>query len=112
MLDDLMAICGPSCAKCPAYIATHTNNRAELQRIADEWTKAMGKTYSADDIICDGCRVPGGRRTAYCATCNIRLCAESKGVITCAHCAESPCEKFVSSKARQVLADLKKTIWE
>jgi hypothetical protein len=109
-LDDLIAVCGPSCAKCPAYIATHTNNRADLQRIADEWTKSLGKTYSAEDIICDGCRVPGGRRVAYCADCNIRLCAESKGVITCAHCTECPCEKIASPKARQILADLKKSL--
>jgi hypothetical protein len=109
MLDDLIAICGPSCAKCPAYIATHSGNRAELKRIADEWTKSLGRTYS-DDIICDGCRVPGGRRTGYCATCNIRLCAESRGNITCAHCTECPCEKIVSPKARQILEDLKKTL--
>ncbi len=110
MLDDLIAICGPSCAKCPAYIATHSGNRAELKRIADEWTKSLGRTYSADDIICDGCRVPGGRSTGYCATCNIRLCAESRGNITCAHCTECPCEKIVSPKARQILEDLKKTL--
>ena len=45
MLDDLIAVCGPSRAKCPAYIATHTNNLVELQRMADEWTKARAVTY-------------------------------------------------------------------
>jgi hypothetical protein len=110
MLDDLIAVCGPSCAKCPAYVATHTDNRAELQKIADEWTKSLGKTYSADDIICDGCRVQGGRLTAYCASCNIRVCAQDKGVITCAHCDECPCEKIVSPGARKVLEDLKKSL--
>ena len=110
MLNDLIAICGPSCAQCPAYIATHTNNRAELHRIADEWTKSLGRAYTADDIICDGCRVPGGRLTAYCATCNIRVCAQEKGVITCAHCAECPCEKIVAPRARKVLENLKKTL--
>jgi hypothetical protein len=110
MPDDLIAVCGPSCAKCPAYIATHTNNRAELQRIADEWTKSLGRSYVADDIICDGCRVLNGRRTAYCATCNIRCCAQSRGVLTCAHCTTCPCEKIVSPGARKVLEDLKKTL--
>ena len=112
MLDDLIAVCGPSCAKCPAYIATHTNNRAELQRMADEWTKALGRKHTAEDVMCDGCRTPNGHRTAFCATCNIRTCAQSTGVITCAHCAESPCEKIQSRHSREILNDLKKLILE
>jgi hypothetical protein len=109
-LNELIAICGPSCTRCPAYIATQSNDRAGLQRIADEWTKSLGKTYSADDIVCDGCRVPGGRLSAYCASCNIRLCAQGRGNETCAHCAEGPCEKIVAPPAREALAALKKIL--
>lgn len=110
VLNDLTAICGPSCAQCPAYIATHSNNKAEFERIAAEWTKAIGRTFTGDDIICDGCRVLGGRLSAYCATCDVRICAQSKGMITCAHCAACPCEKINAPVAREALAALKKSL--
>ncbi len=108
MLNDLIAICGPSCTQCDAYKATHSGNRTELERIAVEWTKAIGRTFTPDDIICDGCRVPGGRLSAYCTTCEIRICAQNKGNITCAHCEECPCDKIVAPPAREALAALKK----
>lgn len=110
MLNDLTAICGPSCTQCQAYIATRNNDKKELEHIAAEWTKGLGRTFTADDIICDGCRVPGGRLSSYCATCEIRICARSKGAITCAHCAECPCEKIVAPPAREALEALKKTL--
>jgi hypothetical protein len=109
MLNDLIAVCGYSCARCKVLIATHNNDKKELEKIAVEWTKALGRTYKAEDILCDGCRVPGGRRVAYCAGCNIRVCALGKDFITCADCPECPCEKIVSPKAKKALAALKKT---
>ncbi|OGO30957.1 MAG: hypothetical protein A2Z29_01015 [Chloroflexi bacterium RBG_16_56_11] len=110
MFDELTAICGPSCAGYPAYIATLNHDREGLSRIATEWTQALKRNFTPDDIICDGCRVPGGRRSAYWATCDIRNCAQSKGHITCAHCAACPCEKIVAPLARECLADLKKSL--
>lgn len=110
MLNDLTAICGPSCTQCQAYTATKNNDRNALEKIAAEWTKGLGLTFTADDIICDGCRVPGGRLSSYCATCDIRICAQGKSAITCAHCSESPCEKIVAPPAREALEALKKTL--
>ena len=110
MLNDLTAICGPGCTQCDAYKATRSGNRAELERIAVEWTKALGRTFTSGDIICDGCRFPGGRLSAYCDTCEIRICAQSKGNITCAHCTECPCEKIVAPPAREALEALRKTL--
>jgi hypothetical protein len=110
VLDDLTAICGPSCTQCQAYIATRNNDKAELERIASEWTKGLGRTFTADDIVCDGCRVPGGRLSTYCATCEIRLCAQNKGMVTCAHCPDSPCEKIIAPPAIEALAALKKSL--
>jgi len=108
--NDLTAICSPSCTQCQAYIASRSGNRAELERIAAEWTKAMGQTFTADDISCDGCQVPGGRLSSYCATCDIRNCAQSRGCITCAHCEECPCNKIVAPVAQKALAALKKAL--
>ena len=109
-LNDLTAVCGPSCTKCQAYIASRSGNRAELERIAVEWTKAIGRTFTADDIFCDGCRVPGGRLSSYCATCDIRNCAQSRGNITCAHCEECPCDKIVAPEAHEAMAALKEIL--
>lgn len=111
MLDDLVAVCGFNCADCRAYKATKNNDLKELARLADEWTKSLGKTYAPEDILCDGCRVPGRRRVAYCAGCNIRVCALSKGYPTCAHCPDMPdCGKITQPKAREMLAELKKKL--
>lgn len=110
VFNDLTAICGPSCTQCQAYNATKSNNKAELERIAAEWTKAIGQIFAADDIICDGCRVPGGRLSSYCATCDVRLCAQSKGMITCAHCPACPCEKIKAPPALEALAALKRSL--
>ena len=105
--NDLTAVCGPSCTQCHAYIASRSGNRAELERFAAEWTKAMGRTFTADDIFCDGCRVSGGRLSSYCATCDIRNYAQSRGNITCAHCDEYRCDKIVAPVAQEALAALK-----
>jgi hypothetical protein len=110
MFSDLTAVCGPSCTLCHAYTATRNNDRKELKKIAAEWSKALNRAFTPEDIICDGCRVPGGRLSAYCATCEIRLCAQSKGAITCAHCALCPCDKIVAPPAREALEALKKTL--
>ncbi len=110
MLDDLTAICGPSCTRCDAYVATRSNDRAALERIAAEWSKGLGRAFTADDIVCDGCRVPGGRLSAYCATCEIRNCARNGGHETCAHCPQCPCEKIIAPPAREALAALKKDL--
>jgi hypothetical protein len=110
ILNDLVAICGPSCTQCQAYVATQNNDKAKLERLAEEWTKGLGHTFTPDDILCDGCRVPDGRLSAYCATCEIRLCAQQKGMVTCAHCPECPCEKIVAPPAIEALEALKKNL--
>jgi hypothetical protein len=110
-LSDLVAYCGFDCSNCPAYKATHSDDITEKNRIAEKWAKTTGKPMTPEDILCDGCRVSGGRLVAYCAECNIRTCAINKGVITCAHCPEMPiCEKITTRKTREVLEELKKKL--
>jgi Protein of unknown function (DUF3795) len=110
MLSDLIAVCGFDCSKCPAYKATHSNDKAEMERVAEKWSKAAGKAVMPEEIMCDGCRYPGGRLVAYCASCNIRTCAREKRHITCAHCPECPCDKIIQRKTQEMLEDLKKTL--
>lgn len=109
-IDEFVAICGPRCTECDAYKAT-CGNRSELERIARGWTKSLGKEYTADDIICDGCRVNNGRLSSYCAECEMRLCAISKIIGTCAHCQISPCEK-ITPPAIEAIERIKKILRE
>jgi hypothetical protein len=109
MIDEIIAICGPRCTECDAYKATRAG-RVELERVAEEWTKGLGKEFTAEDIICDGCRVKNGRLSTFCSTCEIRICALSKNVETCAHCDISPCEKIVAPPAIEAIERIKKAI--
>lgn len=108
-MDEIIAICGPKCTQCDAYKATRIG-REELERIANEWSRSLGKVYTADDVICDGCRVKNGRLSAYCAECEIRRCAQTKGAETCAHCEKSPCEKIVAPPAIEAIDTIKKSL--
>ncbi|MGD1118276.1 MAG: DUF3795 domain-containing protein [Dehalococcoidales bacterium] len=109
MLSDLIAVCGFDCSNCPAYKATQSNDEAERKRVAEKWDKATGTKHTVEDILCDGCRA-GGRIVTYCATCNIRTCAQNKGYLTCVHCPECPCDKIVRPGTREMLEALKKTL--
>ena len=104
--DALVAVCGPRCTRCDAYQATRSG-RAALARLAAEWTQAMGREFAPEDLICDGCRVVGGRKSAYCAECEILNCARRRGYETCAHCPDSPCEKLNAPPAIEAIAELK-----
>ena len=110
-IEKIIAICGVSCTECRAYKATQSGDRSALEGIASEWTSSIGRTFTADDVICDGCRVEGKRLSAYCSSCEIRLCAQSKGLPTCAHCDDCPCDKIVAPVAREALRKLRKDIF-
>jgi len=109
-IDKIIAICGVSCTKCESYQATIQNDTIKLKSIAEQWTKSMGREFTVDDIVCDGCRIEGKRLSAYCSSCEISLCAKSKGFPTCAHCNESPCEKIVAPIAQESLRKLRREI--
>jgi hypothetical protein len=111
ILSDFIAACGFDCRDCPAYKATHNNDKAEQERVAEKWSKAAGKTMTTEEIMCDGCRIPGGRLVAYCASCVIRACALEKGFPTCAHCPQMlSCEKITSRKTREMLEEVKRQL--
>ena len=109
-IDKIIAICGVSCTECQAYQATKKNDIKALETIAAEWTEGLGRTFTVDDILCDGCRVGGARLSTYCRSCEISLCAKGKGHETCAHCDECPCEKIVAPPAIDALNNLKKLL--
>ena len=105
-MDTIIPVCGPRCDRCPSYMATQADDRAELERIAKEWTEGMKRQFTWEDILCDGCR-NGGRLSAFCATCDIKLCATGKKHETCAHCDSYPCDRIVAPQARQALDEIR-----
>ena len=110
-LNDFIAFCGFDCRECPAYKATRSGSPEEQKLVAARWSKAVNKTVTVQEILCDGCRVKDGRLVAYCAECNIRSCAVSKGYPTCAHCPDmSDCGRIMKGKTRRMLVNLKKKL--
>lgn len=107
-MNQMIAYCGLVCTDCPAYVATQANDREALENVAAEWREMFNAPeITAESILCDGCIVDG-RKSGYCAMCDIRPCAIERGVINCAHCDDYACEKLESffihaPEARDVL---------
>jgi len=88
----LQAYCGLDCGECEAYIATQANDRAGLEATAKKWAEQFGGGVASwEACVCDGCSTGTRKSTAHCVKCGIRLCASSRGVVTCAHCADYGC---------------------
>lgn len=89
--NKLLAVCGLDCAKCPAYIATKTNDdklRAETVIKWNEQFAAAGANFKLQDINCVGCNVAEGAHIGHCAECAVRLCAHKRCHKKCIDCAE------------------------
>jgi hypothetical protein len=83
-----LAVCGLYCGACYHYRAGQPDG-AHL--LADE---ARGGR-PLEGYICEGCW--SGRLYAHanCATCELRACAEARGVLHCGECPELPCEALL-----------------
>ena len=90
----MIAYCGLLCEKCPAYIATQTNDHELLRKTSEHWTKEFGTEFSPSDILCDGCRTESVRKSKYCAECAIRSCCQDRELDNCAYCPEYICDKL------------------
>jgi hypothetical protein len=107
-----VAHCGLVCPECPAYIAKRTSDDALRQRTARSWS-GPGFEVAAQDVNCDGCLQTDGELFKHCAVCDVRACASSRGLGTCAECAEYSCDKLerlfglIGQGARATLEDLR-----
>lgn len=88
----LLAPCGIDCTDCEAYIATKNNDLEVLKKHQKNMLELFNKDIPLDELRCDGC-MEAGHKIGFCAKCEIRICAISKGYSTCAECAELPCPK-------------------
>ena len=88
----MLAPCGHECEDCKVFIATRNNDIKALKLFAEQLTAQTGKDVRPEDLACEGC-LSEGRRLGFCAVCQIRSCALSKGYASCAECEELPCQK-------------------
>ncbi|RKZ29216.1 hypothetical protein DRQ36_09125 [bacterium] len=114
-MEGLIGRCGLDCSKCEAYIATKNDDEKARAKIAEQWSKMYGRECTADDCVCEGCTIDGLLSTAHANNCEIRLCAESRGVPTCAHCDDYICEALeeflkYAPEAKESLERIKREI--
>lgn len=82
----LGGVCGLYCGACPIYRAWVEQDAERLEVLA----RAYG--VSIERLMCTGCRTPG----TFCfgGECEIKGCAQAKGVAFCADCDEFPCDRL------------------
>lgn len=91
MTEHKYAPCGLDCAKCDIYVATQANDDKLREQVAQKWTKLFHYQFSKADINCDGC-LAGGRMSIYCGSmCEIKPCAQAKGIQLCTACPDYEC---------------------
>ena len=87
-MDVMIGYCGYNCHLC----AARSDDPAVRQKLVDGWRKFFGhENYTVENVKCDGCLSDG--RVAD-QVCKARPCAKQKGVESCAHCDEFPCDKM------------------
>jgi hypothetical protein len=91
-MEKMVACCGLACTDCEAYIATRDNDDRKRQEIAEKWAKQFGHEMKPGDINCAGCTAEGPH-IGYCGICQIRGCAQGKGVSNCGWCDDYSCDK-------------------
>lgn len=94
-MRNTMGRCGLVCDLCPAYIGTQEGDHQLLEETALTWSKEFGYTYTANEILCDGCLAVEGRQSKYCRECGIRTCAVDRGLESCGDCPEYACGRLM-----------------
>ena len=87
-VSEELSYCGYRCDLC----AARSDDAGLRQQMVDLWRKYLGhQNYTAENVRCNGCRAGGLLADKGCP---VRPCAIEKGVETCAHCDEYPCDKL------------------
>jgi len=93
-MEKMIAYCGLTCTGCPAFLATQQDDDSQRAQVAETWSREFGAQYRPEDINCDGCLSEDGRHIGAWDTCEIRTCAQERGVKNCAHCDGYACERL------------------
>lgn len=111
----MIAYCGLNCAECAVFLATQKNDDDERKQAAEKWSKKFNWNLMPSDINCEGCKVEEGRIFGFCKKCEVRTCANEKGIDNCAFCDEYACKKLQSiisldSAIKTKLEKIRKTL--
>ena len=114
-MKQMTAHCGLECTRCPSFIATRDDDDEARAKTAAYYRETYGFDLRPEEIVCDGCLAKAGRLLAYCRSCTIRTCCAEKGIETCAHCEDQPCEALIqfhafSPHAKASFETLKRTL--
>ncbi|MQY58729.1 MAG: DUF3795 domain-containing protein [Clostridia bacterium] len=114
-MDKMIAFCGIVCTECPAFLATQKDDHNERMKVAELWSKEFKAEIKPEDINCDGCLSENGRLFGHCKVCEIRKCAQEKGIKNCAYCDDYACEKLskffgMASDAKATLEEIRKSL--
>lgn len=85
------AVCGLYCPGCTLYIGS-TEEPERLARTAGRFN------VSIEEARCYGCR--SDKRSFYCQACEIKKCADERGLTFCAFCDEYPCTMLKEFQAQ------------
>ena len=85
----LQGRCGCFCGNCEIYIAYSTRDKKTLERIARDNLEKIGKAVSPEKVKCLGCK--GQTSSRWNSRCEIRSCADDRGLEFCYQCSEYPC---------------------
>lgn len=94
-----LSYCGLVCEGCPIYWATQEEDPETKRRIIEESVKILKEEFNITKSVheitdCDGCSA-NGRLFSGTLECNVRKCSREKGLDTCGHCEEYPCDKLL-----------------
>lgn len=84
-----IAYCGIDCSQCQIYQASVEDDLEKKKEIKKSWSTDKFP-LTMDSVECFGCK--GDEIVKFSAKCNIRICAISKTLASCAFCPEFPCQ--------------------
>jgi len=82
--EKMLAYCGIYCEQCSGKIARDEQSTKHLEHIPFPWAQ-----IDLSERSCEGCK---GEYCVCNVKCNIKPCALSKGIDSCADCDSFPCE--------------------
>jgi hypothetical protein len=85
----LLAACGLYCGACYHYRASFPEGRHLLEG-------AIRQGRAPAEFTCGGCRSDQLYVHPGCAQCQIRACADSRGLLHCGLCVDVPCPRLMS----------------
>ncbi|HUJ45478.1 MAG TPA: DUF3795 domain-containing protein [Opitutaceae bacterium] len=86
-----MSACGVICSECPAFLAGQAKDPAACERVAGAWHRLYGLDFGPDVLSCGGCLGSDEDLFFTSRKCAARRCCRSRGLASCAACADRPC---------------------